>query len=111
MWKLIPAMPIAWTLAAAPGERTPFTQAEVTAAVEQALVRRFNGRAVVLRGLTIKPSTRASGFVACGEVFAHGKVKGDGFQRFFAVVPGGVAMLDLDGSSLIDTYWRLNGCG
>jgi hypothetical protein len=32
------------------------------------------------------------------------------FERFFVVVPGSFALLERDGSELIDKYWKLNGC-
>jgi hypothetical protein len=48
--------------------------------------------------------------VVCGEVAGRQSVDAGGFERFFVVVPGAFALLDRDGSELIDKYWNLNGC-
>jgi len=50
------------------------------------------------------------GYVVCGEVSARPRAEERAFERFFAVVPGSFALLDRDGSALVDKYWKLNGC-
>jgi hypothetical protein len=48
--------------------------------------------------------------VVCGEVAGPEAAEMERFERFFVVVPGSFALLDRDGSELIDRYWKLNGC-
>jgi hypothetical protein len=48
--------------------------------------------------------------VVCGEVAGRQPAEAERFERFFVVVPGSFALLDRDGSELIDKYWSLNGC-
>ncbi len=53
---------------------------------------------------------RLPGFVACGRVSENEQGAGRRTERFFAVVPGNFAILDRDGDSLLDVYWKRYGC-
>jgi hypothetical protein len=102
-------------LAAAPGE--PPVAAHAVPDVAMAAVTRRLDKNVLpsFRGIVVKLSERMPGYVVCGEVAerqtAERQTAATGpFERFFVVVPGSFALLDRDGSDLIDKYWRLNGC-
>jgi hypothetical protein len=104
--KLI-TLPLLTLLAAAPGEPSP-ADGDVRAAVMSALARRFSDTAhPQLKNLVIKADKRMPGYVACGEVGPKAAAR---FQRFFVMVPGGLAVLDSDDRELVARYWSLNGC-
>jgi hypothetical protein len=93
--------------AAAPGEPSP-ASGDIRAAVVSTLARRFAETAhPQLKGLVIKVDKRMSGYVACGQVAS--KTAGH-FQKFFVMVPGGLAVLESDDKDLLARYWSLNGC-
>lgn len=97
-------------LVAAPGEQ-PVAQGDVPKVAKAAVVRRLDADAVPsFRGVVVKPSAHMPGYVVCGEVSGRSAAEGSAFERFFAVVPGSFALLDRDGSALVDKYWKLNGC-
>ena len=97
-------------LVAAPGE-PPVAQGDVPEVAKAAVVRRLDIDATPsFRRIVVKPSTHMPGYVVCGEVSARPVAKGSAFERFFAVVPGSFALLDRDGSTLVDKYWKSNGC-
>ena len=101
------AVPLLTLLAAAPGEPSP-ASGDVRAAVVSALARRFAENAhPQLKGLIIKPDKRMSGYVACGEVGPRAATR---YQKFFVMVPGGLAVLEGDDRELLARYWSLNGC-
>jgi hypothetical protein len=101
------AVPLLTLLAAAPGEPSPAT-GDVRAAVVSTLARRFADTAhPQLRSLVIKADRRMAGYVACGEI---GPKAGAHYQKFFVMVPGGLAVLESDDRDLVASYWRLNGC-
>ncbi|SEC81983.1 hypothetical protein SAMN05519104_2157 [Rhizobiales bacterium GAS188] len=94
-------------LAAAPGEPSP-ASGDVRAAVVSTLARRFADNArPQLKGLVIKPDKRMAGYVACGEVGPKAATR---YQKFFVMVPGGLAVLESDDRDLLARYWSLNGC-
>jgi hypothetical protein len=94
-------------LAAAPGEPSP-ASGDIRAAVVSTLSRRFTESArPQIKGLVIKPDKRMPGYVACGEV---GPKAASHFQKFFVMVPGGLAVLESDDRDLLARYWGLNGC-
>jgi hypothetical protein len=104
--KLILA-PVLMLLAAAPGEPSP-ASGDIHAAVVSTLARRFTDTArPQIKGLVIKPDRRMPGYVACGEV---GPKAASHLQKFFVMVPGGLAVLESDDHDLVAHYWSLNGC-
>jgi hypothetical protein len=107
MFVKILAVPLLTVLAAAPGEPSP-ASGDIRAAVVSTLARRFAEHArPQLKGLVIKPDTRMAGYVACGEVGPKAAAR---FQKFFVMVPGGLAVLESDDRELLARYWSLNGC-
>jgi len=101
------AVPLVALLIAAPGEPSP-ASGDISAAVLSALARRFAEDAPPpVRGLVIKLDRRMAGFVACGEVGATAAAR---YQRFFVIVPGGLAVLESDDRDLLARYWELNDC-
>jgi hypothetical protein len=97
-------------LIAAPGE-PPVAERDVPDAAKAAIIRRLDKDAIPsFRRIVVKPSERMPGYVVCGEVAGRPAAQVGRFERFFVVVPGSFAVLDRDGSDLVDTYWRLNGC-
>ena len=93
--------------AAAPGEPSP-ASGDVRAAVVSTLARRFAEYAhPQIKGLVIKPDKRMAGYVACGEVGPRAAAH---YQKFFVMVPGGLAVLDGDDHELLSRYWSLNDC-
>ena len=97
-------------LVAAPGEQ-PVAPVDVPEAAKAAVYRRlYPNVAPSFRRIEVKPSTRMPGYVVCGEVSERSAAEASNFERFFAVVPGSFALLDRDGSALVDKYWKLNGC-
>jgi hypothetical protein len=104
--KLI-AAPFLLLLAAAPGEPSPAT-GDIRSAITSTLARRFADSArPQIKGLVIKPDKRMPGYVACGEV---GPKAASHLQKFFVMVPGGLAILESDDRDLVARYWSLNGC-
>jgi hypothetical protein len=100
-------VPLLTLLAAAPGEPSPAT-GDVRAAVVSTLSRRFADNAhPQLKGLVIKADKRMPGYVACGEVGPKAAAR---YQKFFVMVPGGLAVLESDDHDLVARYWSLNGC-
>ena len=94
-------------LAAAPGEPSP-ASGDIRAAVVTTLARRFADNAhPQVRALVIKADTRMTGYVACGEVGPRAAAH---YQKFFVMVPGGIAVLESDDRELVARYWSLNGC-
>jgi hypothetical protein len=107
MFVKILAVPLLTLLAAAPGEPSP-ASGDVRAAVVSTLARRFTENArPQLKGLVIKPDTHMAGYVACGEVGPKAAAR---YQKFFVMVPGGLAVLESDDRELLARYWSLNGC-
>jgi len=97
-------------LVAAPGE-PPVAEHDVPDAAKAAVIRRLDKDAFPsFRRIVVKPSERMPGYVVCGEVSGRQPEDAGRFERFFVVVPGSFALLDRDGSELIDKYWSLNGC-
>jgi hypothetical protein len=97
-------------LVAAPGE-PPVAERDVPDAAKAAVIRRLDKTDFPsFRGIVVKPSERMPGYVVCGEVSGRQPADPERFERFFVVVPGSFALLDRDGSELIDKYWSLNGC-
>jgi hypothetical protein len=97
-------------LVAAPGE-PPIAERDVPDAAKAAVIRRLDKDVFPsFRRIVVKLSERMPGYVVCGEISGRQSVDAGGFERFFAVVPGTFALLDRDGSELIDKYWNLNGC-
>ncbi len=96
-------------LAAAPGEPLP-EQRDVAGRVETALARRLGSEFAAVDAEKIAPSGDLPGFVACGHVSENASRSERRTERFFAVVPGNFAILDRDGSSLVDAYWKRYGC-
>jgi hypothetical protein len=106
MFVKILALPLT-LLAAAPGEPSP-ASGDVRAAVVSTLARRFADNArPQLKGLVIKPDKRMAGYVAWGEVGPKAATR---YQKFFVMVPGGLAVLESDDRDLLARYWSLNGC-
>jgi hypothetical protein len=94
-------------LVAAPGE-APVAERDVPDVAKAAVIRRLDPNvAPSFRGIVVRPSAQMPGYVVCGEVQA---AKLGALERFFVVVPGSFALLDRDGTALIDKYWKLNGC-
>jgi hypothetical protein len=92
---------------AAPGEPLP-ASGDIRAAVVSTLARRFAEPAhPQLKGLVIKPDKLMPGYVACGEVSPRASAH---FQKFFVMVPGGLAVLENDDKDLVARYWSVNGC-
>ncbi|HYF57260.1 MAG TPA: hypothetical protein VEA41_23635 [Salinarimonas sp.] len=60
-------------------------------------------------GLALKPSQRASGWVACGQVDV-GDVGAPRRQRFVAFVPGTIALVADEDPELVDEFWDAVGC-
>jgi hypothetical protein len=107
MFAKIGAVSLLIVQAVAPGEPLP-ASGDIRAAVVSTLARRFpETDHPQLKDLVIKADKRMPGYVACGEVglktTAH-------FQRFFVMVPGGLAVLESDDKALVARYWSLNGC-
>lgn len=101
------AVPVLALLAAAPGQPSPAT-GDVRAAVVSTLARRFADNAhPQVKGLVIKADRRMPGYVACGEVGPKAATR---LQKFFVMVPGGLAVLESDDQDLVARYWSLNGC-
>jgi hypothetical protein len=97
-------------LAAAPGEPS-VSERDVPDVVKAAVIRRLDKDVLpIFRGIVVKHSDRMPGYVVCGEVSGRQTAEVGRFERFFVVVPGSFALLDRDGSELIDKYWKLNGC-
>jgi hypothetical protein len=97
-------------LVAAPGE-PPVAAGVVPEVARAAVIRRLDADAAPsFRHVVVKASTHMPGYVVCGEVSARPRAEERAFERFFAVVPGSFALLDRDGSALVDKYWKLNGC-
>lgn len=97
-------------LVAAPGE-PPIAEHDVPDVAKAAVIRRLDKNVVPsFRRIVVKPSERMPGYVVCGEVSGGQTVDAGRFERFFVVVPGSFAVLDRDGSELVDKYWNLNGC-
>ena len=106
LWTVAPALLI---LAAAPGEPLP-TKAEVPERVGQALARRLGDELVSVHLDKVLPSQDLPGFVACGRATEKRGDQAETTERFFVVVPGSFAVLDRDGTSLVDLYWTRYGC-
>ncbi len=97
-------------LVAAPGE-PPVAERDVPDVAKAAVIRRLDKDAFPsFRGIVVKPSERMPGYVVCGEVSGRQPDDAGRFERFFVVIPGSFALLDRDGSELVDKYWSLNGC-
>jgi hypothetical protein len=97
-------------LVAAPGEPS-IAEGDVPAAARMAVFRRLDNNFLpIFRRLVVKPSGQLPGYVVCGEVSGRQTADTGEFERFFVVIPGSFAVLDRDGSELIDKYWKLNGC-
>jgi hypothetical protein len=97
-------------LVAAPGE-PPVAAPDASDVAKAAVIRRLEPTDFPsFRGIVVKPSERMPGYVVCGEVSGRQPADPERFERFFVVVPGSFALLDRDGSELIDKYWSLNGC-
>lgn len=98
-------------LAAAPGEPLPILD-NVPSLAKAAVARRLQSPPNNFHISNIKPSARMSGFVVCGTTDVKSATGGSAAskERFFVIVPGDFAILDRDGSNLIDTYWSLNQC-
>lgn len=97
-------------LAAAPGEPEP-TLNDVPHLAQVAIGRRLNGEDFKLQLNRVKPSDNTPGFVACGYVSDRSASQDTTrLERFFVIIPGDFAVLDRDGSSLVDAYWRQNRC-
>ncbi len=60
-------------------------------------------------GMTLRPSQRASGWVACGHVDT-GDRDARRLERFVAFVPGSIAMTDGEDPDLIEDFWTAIGC-
>jgi hypothetical protein len=97
-------------LVAAPGE-PPVAERDAPEVAKSAVVRRLDKNVLPsFRRIVVKLSERMPGYVVCGEVSGRQTADAGRFERFFVVVPGSFALLDRDGSELIDKYWKLNGC-
>ena len=97
-------------LVAAPWE-PPIAGRDVPDVAKAAVIRRLDANAFPsFRRIVVRLSERMPGYVVCGEVAGQQTVAAGRFERFFVVVPGSFALLDRDGSELIDKYWNLNGC-
>jgi hypothetical protein len=93
---------------AAPGEPSPASGGDIRAAVVSTLARRFaEPTHPQLKGLVIKPDKMMPGYIACGEVSPRASAR---FQKFFVMVPGGLAVLENDDRDLVARYWDVNGC-
>lgn len=107
--RLLAIAPALLILTAAPGEPLP-QQRDVAARVDNALARRLGAELATVDVEKIAPSADLPGFVACGRVSENAQGAGRRTERFFAVVPGNFAILDRDGDSLLDVYWKRYGC-
>lgn len=107
--RLLALAPAVLILTAAPGEPLP-QQQDVAARVDKALSRRLGSEFAAVDAEKIAPSADLPGFVACGRVSENEQGAGRRTERFFAVVPGNFAILDRDGDSLLDLYWKRYGC-
>jgi hypothetical protein len=97
-------------LVAAPGE-PPVAARDVPDVAKAAVIRRLDKKAFPnFRRIVVKLSGHMPGYAVCGEVSEWRSAEAEPFERFFVVVPGSFALLDRDGSDLIDKYWKLNGC-
>ncbi len=96
-------------LTAAPGEPLP-QQRDVAERVSKALSRRLGPEFEAVSAEKIAPSADLPGFIACGRVSEKDEGGGRRTERFFAVVPGNFAILDRDGDSLLNAYWKRYGC-
>lgn len=97
-------------LVAAPGE-PPVAPHDVPDVAKTAVIRRLDKNVLPsFRRIVVRLSERMPGYVVCGEVAEQQGAEPGPFQRFFVVVPGSFALLDRDGSDLIDKYWDLNKC-
>jgi hypothetical protein len=95
---------------AAPGE-PPIAERDVPEAAKSAVIRRLDNNAVLnFRRVVVRHSERMPGYVVCGEVSRRQTQEAERYERFFVVVPGTFALLDRDGTELLDKYWKLNGC-
>ncbi len=89
-------------LVAAPGE-PPIAAPDVSDVAKAAVIRRLEPTDFPsFRGIVVMPSERMPGYVVCGEVSGRQPEDPERFERFFVVVPGSFALLDRDGSALID---------
>jgi hypothetical protein len=97
-------------LVAAPGE-PQVAERDVPDVVKAAVIRQLDKDVLPnFRRIVVKLSERMPGYVVCGEVSGPQTADMGPFERFVVVVPGGFALLDRDGSGLIDKYWNLNEC-
>jgi hypothetical protein len=84
---------------------------DVPGVAKAAVIRRLDKDVLPnFRRIVVKLSERMPGYVVWGEVSGPQTAEMGPFERFVVVVPGGFALLDRDGSGLIDKYWNLNGC-
>lgn len=107
--KILAIAPALLILTSAPGEPLP-EQRDVAARVDAALARRLGDTLFAVDVEKVAPSTELPGFVACGRVMENEQGDGRRSERFFAVVPGNFAILDRDGESLLEGYWKRYGC-
>ena len=60
-------------------------------------------------GFVIRPSQRASGWVACGQV-GTGEAGAPHMDRFVAFVPGSIALVANEDPELVEEFWSAVGC-
>jgi hypothetical protein len=60
-------------------------------------------------GLVVRPSQRASGFIACGQVDT-GDRDARHLERFVAFIPGSIALVAGEDPELVADFWAALGC-
>jgi hypothetical protein len=71
-------------------------------------VRSASGSGKII-GFVIRPSQRASGWVACGQVMT-GDARAPHMDRFVAFVPGTIALVADEDPELVEEFWSAVGC-
>lgn len=85
-------------------------QCDVVVCVDNVFVWCFGVEFVIVDVEKIVLSVDLFGFVVCGCVFENEQGVGCRIECFFVVVFGNFVILDWDGDSFLDVYWKCYGC-
>ncbi len=77
-----------------------------TAAIQAVELAAGSGKII---GFVLRPSQRASGWVACGQVDT-GDAQAPHRERFVAFVPGSIALVQGEDPELVEDFWDAVGC-